>query len=182
MKSFIQVFFVMFVVFGGHSAVASSEDVDYIDANLSFFDDTRSGTGVKFSAYPVQYDNTVAYPIAVHQRNFSAFFYDVLKIYTKDSVVFGHVVDMCSNDDAECTTNAKKNDANFLIDLHVSGWDQVSSDELDEGIVPCQVEKVGTLSPKDMPAAALESWILCDCHGHDCEDASWEKKNACHSN
>lgn len=148
-------------------------------ANMTFYDDECGGTGIKFSAYPIEWHSKSLYPIAVHQKDFRELAYKILKISvpSTDRTLYGHVTDMCDRDDESCR-NAFEHDKNFLIDLHESGWKAAG---IDDGIVAASYEVVGSLRPQELPDRALDGYVFCECADASCdlEDAIWKPRGRC---
>ena len=147
------------------------------EANLTFFDDSQGGTGIKFDAYPLMWNGKAVYPVAVHQKDFKDCVYKILEVSVNGKTVYGHVVDMCDKDHASCK-NAFKNNKNFLVDMHEKGWSAVGATT---GILACTYKVVGILSPNDMPQSALNPYIFCACKDAVCdlENATWKPPGKC---
>lgn len=163
---------------GGSSVNSSTQNGPEGEANLTFYDDAKGGTGIKFDAYPIKWNSKAnVYPIAVHQSHFQKYAYKVLEVKANGKTFYGHVADMCDKDDASCK-NAFKNGKSFLIDLHKSGWSAAGAND---GILPAKFKVVGTILPKDLPASSLDGYVFCECKDATCdlEDAVWKPKGNC---
>lgn len=156
---------------------------DTANANLTFFDDETSATGVKFGAYPISWDSHDVYPIAVHHDNFDTHAYDIFEIIVWDSqytlkVLYGHVVDLCDREDDVCNTNVKKHGYDFLIDLHKLGWKAAG---VSDGIVRTKFSVVGNVFIDKLPTDALDETVLCECKNEYCDlsEALWCPRGRC---
>lgn len=159
-------------------ALANEREKEKGEANLTFYDDARGGTGIKFAAYPLEWHEKDVYPVAVHQKNFKNFAYKVIRIDMDNGrSLYGHVTDMCDRDEGSCN-NAFKNGKDFLIDLHKTGWKAAGKHD---GILAANYSVVGSIFPNDMPLSSLDSYVFCECKDSVCdlESALWKPRGHC---
>lgn len=160
---------------------SASRNVTEGDANMTFFDDDMSVTGVKFTAYPLKWNEELVFPVAVHHDDFASFSYKILRISVRDTgrVFYGHVVDLCDRNDPSCKSNNSKNNLGFLLDVHKKGWTSAGADD---GVLRCSYKVVGKIPLEDIPTSYQDATVLCGCKNEKCDlnaGAYWCPRGAC---
>lgn len=149
----------------------------WIDTNITFFDDPSGFSGVDLYKYGKQsFNGKPVYPCAVHHDHAAEFLWSIVEVQGKGlHPVYLHVLDICNRADAPCT-NKNKNGLNFLVDVHKTGWDAIGAVT---GVIPGKVRKIGVVRPRDLPETVFleggDTYVMCSCTG-DCSASSQQWK------
>lgn len=146
---------------------------DWKQTNISFYgqnaaDDNGEGfVGVKLfelGKSGLKFKGRNVYPVAVHHDHASKYLYHVLEV-TSDKLkpgFLGYVVDICDRADSACK-NVKKNDLNFLVDIHKTGF---AAAGMSDGLHIGKFRDVGVLPAKDIPKNSwINDYVMCKCKG-----------------